>query len=212
MKNEKLIYRLAYKYKMAVFSTSSMVRMFLICFLLSWTVELIRLLADDHADHVSLLHQMPVNCMDHKTEPPSVWTTLAMPFSWTYTTLFEAPIKRDCLDYFRRINRVKLYLPRIPQSFANVVSQLILAPFELFLDKFGDALRRFMDKFNVAERLMGVLFLMATLLAMTMIVTCVIWKCAVTPTPTPPPTEIRYLRSKSEPKQLTTDHHNITKI
>jgi len=139
--------------------TMYLFRIFTLLFLVSWTVELVRLSAEDHADYVTMQHHTPSHCISSDT-PSGVWSIVTNPFSWAYTTMMEAPIKNDCMEFFRKTSRVKLYLPRIPQSLSNVVSQLLFSPFEMFLDKLGDALRRFMDKFNVAERVFGVAILL----------------------------------------------------
>jgi hypothetical protein len=50
-----------------------------------------------------------------------------------------------------------------------------LTPFEVFLDRFGDALRHFMNKFNMAERFIGVIVLLVMTVLMTFGVGCLLW-------------------------------------
>ena len=145
-------------------------RMCVSLFLLAWAVELARLSCDDHSDYLVLLQQTPQHCISEK----AAWSVTTS-FEWMYTSMWEAPIKNDCKEFFRNTHRIKLYLPRIPQSLANVVSQFLFSPFETFLDKLGDALRRFMDKFNVAERMFGIIILLMFMVMFSLLLIMFVW-------------------------------------
>ena len=138
----------------------------IILFMVSWTVETARLLLDDQADYLAAVNNPPKGCIDETSES----TATAI-----YNYLFEAPIKTDCVEFFRRTHPLKLYLPRFPQALANVLTHIILTPFEVFLDRFGDALRHFMNKFNMAERFIGVIVLLVMTVLMTVGVGFLLW-------------------------------------
>ena len=160
--------------------SSYMFRTLVVFFVIAWSVEVVRLAADDHADYISSMNNIPVQCLPYEEGTGNSWS-LSYPFVWAYTFMFEAPIKTNCQEYFRRTNPIKLYLPRLPQAFANVVSQLILAPYEVFIDKLGDALRRFMDKFNMAERFIGIIILLFMMIIFSMCLTVMFWKLMTYP-------------------------------
>lgn len=160
--------------------SSYMFRTLVVFFVIAWSVEVVRLAADDHADYISSMNNIPVQCLPYEEGTVNSWS-LSYPFVWVYTVMFEAPIKTNCQEYFRRTNPIKLYLPRLPQAFANVVSQLILAPYEVFIDKLGDALRRFMDKFNMAERFIGIIILLFMMIIFSMCLTVMFWKLMTYP-------------------------------
>ena len=155
-------------------------RAFFILFIVSCGIEVMRISADDRAVYLHALHNPPEGCMPDAPESTAwSWSMLhkpvSVPASWLYTTFFEAPIKSDCVDFYRRTNPMLLYLPKFPQAMANVGANFFLTPFVIFLDKFGDALRHFMDKFNVAERIFGVILLIATMLLATVLFGFIIW-------------------------------------
>lgn len=139
------------------------VRMVMVLFVVSWATEIIRISADDYSTYQLILSNPPPHCVSlptNQTTGQYVWQTVTTPVQWLYTSVFVPPIKSDCGDFVRRTNPLKLFLPRFPEALATTVAKFAMAPFEVFLDKFGDALRLFMDKFNVAERIMGVIVLL----------------------------------------------------
>jgi hypothetical protein len=154
-------------------------RAFFILFIVSCGIEVLRISADDRAVYVHALDNPPEGCVPIVTQNHWSWSMLhkpiSVPVTWLYNTFFEAPIKSDCVDFYRRTNPMLLYLPKFPQAMANVGANFFLAPFIIFLDKFGDALRHFMDKFNVAERIFGVILLVATMLLSTVMFGCIMW-------------------------------------
>ena len=166
-------------------------RMCIFLFLLAWSVELIRLCCDDHSDYLVLLRQTPQHCISEHS-----WSVS----EWMYT-IFEAPIKHDCKEFFRTTHRVKLYLPRIPQSLSNVVSQFLFSPFEMFLDKLGDALRRFMDKFNVAERMFGIIILLIVMVMCSLLLIILVWTYRISSTQIQAPQYLTRSRSRLEEKR-----------
>jgi hypothetical protein len=151
------------------------IRIFFYLFILSWTIEVVRLLANDRADYLTAVNHPPEGCFPVETSQYSIYKTVTEPVKWLYSTVFEPPIKKDCVDYFRRTNPMLLYLPRFPQALATVAANFFLAPFIVLLDKFGDALRNFMDKFNVAERLFGVILLVVMMCLATAMCMFVVW-------------------------------------
>ena len=162
--------------KWAIYAT----RAFFILFIVSCGIEVLRISAEDRAVYLHALDNPPEGCMP-KIPQSTEWSwsmlhkPISVPATWLYTTFFEAPIKSDCVDFYRRTNPILLYLPKFPQAMANVAANFFLAPFIIFLDKFGDALRHFMDKFNVAERIFGVVLLVATMLLSTIVFGFIIW-------------------------------------
>jgi hypothetical protein len=187
--------------KWAIYAT----RAFFILFIVSCGIEVLRISADDRAVYVHALDNPPEGCVPIVSQEWS-WSMLhkpiSVPVTWLYNTFFEAPIKSDCVEFYRRTNPVLLYLPKFPQAMANVGANFFLAPFIIFLDKFGDALRHFMDKFNVAERIFGVILLVATMLLSTVLFGCMMWssRSMFQPFPLQPPhgqSPIRLLRLKS---------------
>ena len=194
MKNECLVFRLLFKMSIDIkierdlqrLQTQNIVwciytlRIFFILFVVSCGIEIFRIAEDDRAYYLHAQNNPPEGCI------PSVlvsdtwsWSILhkpiSVPLTWLYTTLFVPPITNDCSEFYRRTNPMLLYLPKIPQATANVATSFFLTPFIMFLDKFGDALRHFMDKFNVAERIFGVVLLIATMLLSTILFGFVIW-------------------------------------
>lgn len=141
------------------------IRAVFILFLISWSCEVVRIGLEDYRNvQIKMLHP-PENCI----ESNKTWlSTLATPFTWTYNTLFVAPIKSDCEEYMRLIHPSQVFLPRFPEALATTLANFILVPFEVFLDKFGDALRRFMDKFSVTERLFGIIVLIVMMIIPTL--------------------------------------------
>jgi hypothetical protein len=142
-------------------------RFVFVLFVLSWTTEIVRISADDYSTYQHALHTPPDGCIptnENQTTTQLMWATLTTPFSWLYTSVFVPPIKSDCSEFVRQTNPIKLFLPRFPEALATTVAKFAMAPFEVFLDKFGDALRLFMDKFNVAERIMGVVVLLVMII------------------------------------------------
>ncbi len=158
-------------------------RAFFVLFVVSCGIEVLRISADDRAVYLHAIHNPPEGCVP--TEPANKDTTgwswdmlykpVSIPASWVYTTFFEAPIKSDCVEFYRRTNPMLLYLPKFPQAMANVAANFFLAPFVIFMDKLGDALRHFMDKFNVAERIFGVILLVAVMLLATVMFGFIVW-------------------------------------
>jgi hypothetical protein len=162
--------------KWAIYAT----RAFFILFIVSCGIEVLRISADDRAVYLHAIDNPPEGCVP-KVPQTTEWSwsmlhkPISVPATWLYTTFFEAPIKSDCVDFYRRTNPMFLYLPKFPQAMANVAAHFFLAPFIIFLDKFGDALRHFMDKFNVAERIFGVILLVATMLLSTVMFGFMMW-------------------------------------
>jgi hypothetical protein len=154
-------------------------RAFFILFIVSCGIEVLRISSDDRAVYVHALDNPPEGCVPIAPQNHWSWSILykpiSVPVTWLYNTFFEAPIKSDCVEFYRRTNPMLLYLPKFPQAMANVGANFFLAPFIIFLDKFGDALRHFMDKFNVAERIFGVILLVATMLLSTVMFGCIMW-------------------------------------
>jgi hypothetical protein len=180
-------------------------RAFFVLFVVSCGIEVLRISADDRAVYLHAIHNPPEGCVP--TEPANTndttgwsWDMLykpvSIPASWVYTTFFEAPIKSDCVEFYRRTNPMLLYLPKFPQAMANVAANFFLAPFVIFMDKLGDALRHFMDKFNVAERIFGVILLVAVMLLATVMFGFIVWS-GRSMVPTPP----SHLLLTQNPKQ-----------
>jgi hypothetical protein len=126
-------------------------RALFILFMISWGIEVARLGADDYATYLTAYHNPPDHCF-YELKKEKSWFS----FSWFN---FDAPIKTDCVEFFRRTNQMVLYLPRFPQALSNVITHIFISPLVVFLDLFGNALRHFMDKFNFGERVLGILFL-----------------------------------------------------
>lgn len=162
--------------KWAIYAT----RAFFILFIVSCGIEVLRISAEERAIYLHAIDNPPEGCVP-KVPQTTEWSwsmlhkPISVPATWLYTTFFEAPIKSDCVDFYRRTNPILLYLPKFPQAMANVATHFFLAPFIIFLDKFGDALRHFMDKFNVAERIFGVILLIATMLLSTVMFGFIMW-------------------------------------
>lgn len=155
-------------------------RFICILFLLSSCIEVLRLSADDHADFQYAYNNPPSHCVKDSTIQTewswyTVTSSIAYPFKSMYQTVFEPPVSSDCTAYFRKTNPVLLYFPRIPQAVSNVISNFFLTPFVMFLNKFGDALRDFLDKFNVAERFFGVIILLIGMVLSSVCFVCVMW-------------------------------------
>jgi len=141
-------------------------RFVFVLFLLSWITEIVRISADDYSTYQHTLNTPPEGCIlstENQTAMQVVWDTITTPFHWLYTSVFVPPIKSDCSEFVRQTNPIKLFLPRFPEALATTVAKFAMAPFEVFLDKFGNALRLFMDKFNVAERIIGVVVLLVVI-------------------------------------------------
>ena len=153
------------------------IRVFFLFFILSWFIEVIRLSSNDHMDYMTALNNPPDGCLITETDQGwyLIYKKMILPIKWLYTTVFEPPIKQDCMDYFRKINPMTLYLPRIPQALGIVAANFFLTPFIIFIDKFGDSLRHFMDKFNIAERLFGVILLLAFMVLSTAMFISIMW-------------------------------------
>lgn len=142
------------------------VRFVFVLFLLSWVTEIVRISADDYSTYQHTRSNPPDGCIplvENQTTTQLVWDTITTPFHWLYTSVFVPPIKSDCSEFVRQTNPIKLFLPRFPEALATTVAKFAMAPFEVFLDKFGNALRLFMDKFNVAERIIGVVVLLVVI-------------------------------------------------
>lgn len=155
------------------------VRAFFLLFITSWCVEVMRLYADDRADYLTAYHNPPAGCFPvPEKEWKWDWSMVYTPVTTVYNNFFEffeAPIKTNCNEYFRRINPILLYLPRFPQALANVATSFFLTPFVLFMDKFGDSVRHFMDKFNFMERIAGVTLLIVFLLLSMLLFGFMVW-------------------------------------
>jgi hypothetical protein len=161
-------------------------RFLFILFITSSFIEILRLSADDHAEFQYAYHNTPKHCLggiggiggetnNQSWSWSSITTTISYPFKSLYQVVFEPPVASDCAVFFRKTNPMLLYLPRIPQAISNVISNFFLTPFVMFLDKFGDALRDFLDKFNVAERLFGIIILLAGMILSCICFICVMW-------------------------------------
>lgn len=156
-------------------------RICFVLFIVSCGIEIFRIAADDRADYLHALNNPPEGCIPTSMVSETTWSwsslhkPISVPLTWLYTTLFVPPITNDCSEFYRRTNPMLLYLPKIPQATANVATSFFLTPFIMFLDKFGDALRHFMDKFNVAERIFGVVLLIATMLLSTVLFGFIMW-------------------------------------
>jgi len=163
-------------------------RFLFILFIVSSFIEVLRLSADDHAEFQYAYHNPPKHCFpETKNETSWEWSTITMtisyPFKSLYQMVFEPPMASDCTIYFRKTNPMLLYLPRIPQAISNVISNFFLTPFVMFLDKFGDALRDFLDKFNVAERFFGIIILLAGMVLSSICFICIMWLLLRQPAP-----------------------------
>lgn len=132
-----------------------------VLFIVSWALEVVRIGFEEYTNFQFDVINPPESCTE-KNESWSMYT----PFTWVYTNLFIPPNKNDCLEYMRR-TRYKIFLPRFPEAFSTTITHFVLTPFELFLDKFGNALRFFMDKFTLMERGFGILTLCFVLYVMT---------------------------------------------
>jgi hypothetical protein len=101
------------------------------------------------------------------------WAVVVRPVE----VLFTPPANSNCADYRRKINWVKLFVPRIPQALAAVITNFLWTPFVILVDSFGDMLRHFMDKFNAVERVLGlvVLLVVFALLAIGAIAVFALW-------------------------------------
>jgi hypothetical protein len=157
------------------------VRICFVLFIVSCGIEMFRIAADDRADYFHAVNNPPEGCIPSNMVLETTWSwsslhkPISVPLTWLYTSFFVPPITNDCSEFYRRTNPMLLYLPKIPQATANVATSFFLTPFIMFLDKFGDALRHFMDKFNVAERIFGVVLLISTMLLSTLAFGFVIW-------------------------------------
>jgi hypothetical protein len=142
------------------------IRALFVLFLLSWTCEVVRMGLDDYRNVQIKIQNPPENCFPAE----KTWAqTIATPFTWTYNALFVPPIKNNCEEYLRLIHPSQVFLPRFPEALATTLTNFILVPFEVFLDKFGDALRRFMDKFSLTERLFGIIVLIVMMIIPTIL-------------------------------------------
>jgi hypothetical protein len=148
-------------------------------FFISSCIEVLRLSADDHADFQYAYHNPPLNCLKEQVKSTWSWsiitTTIVYPFKSIYQSIFEPPVSSDCIAYFRKTNPMLLYFPRIPQAISNVIANFFLTPFVMFLNKFGDALRDFLDKFNVAERFFGIIILLFGMILSSICFVSIIW-------------------------------------
>jgi hypothetical protein len=168
-----------------------MTRIFQFLFVLlvmSVCVEVLRLSADDHAEFQYAYNNPPEHCFTETTYTETqTWdwlkSKISYPFKSFYKMTFEPPVASDCAVYFRKTNPMLLYLPRIPQAISNAISNFFLTPFVVFLDKFGDALRNFLDKFNVAERFFGIIILLAGMVLSSICFICIIWMLLRQPVP-----------------------------
>ena len=119
------------------------VRSLVFLFIASWMLEVVRIGVDEYNRFQVDLHNPPDCLFRNESWSISIWL---------YTNLFEPNAYNDCMEYLRR-TRFKIFLPRFPEAFASTATHFISIPFELFLDKFGNAIRVFMDKFNMIERI-----------------------------------------------------------
>lgn len=150
-------------------------------FIVSCCVEIMRLSADDQADYLHAYHNPPSHCFPDQQKNESTWewstisSTISYPFTALYKSVFEPPITSDCATYFKRTNPMLLYMPRIPQALSNVITHFFFTPCFVFLDMFGDSLRHFMDKFNVAERMFGIVILVISMFLFSAVFTLFVW-------------------------------------
>jgi len=161
--------------------TTYFLRLLGFLFIISCGVEMMRLSADDHAEYLHAYHNPPAHCFPDQPKNESMWewstisSTITAPFTSIYKSVFEPPITSDCAAYFRRTNPMLLYMPRIPQALSNVITHFFFTPCFVFLDMFGDALRHFMDKFNVAERMLGIIILVIGMVLFSTVFLLVTW-------------------------------------
>ena len=75
--------------------SSYIFRTLVVFFVIAWSVEVVRLAADDHADYISSMNNIPAQCLPYEEGTGNSWS-LSYPFVWVYTVMFEAPIKTNC--------------------------------------------------------------------------------------------------------------------
>jgi len=140
------------------------IRASFILFMISWIIEVARLSADDYATYLASYNNPPDQCFYELNEKKLAFS----PLTWIYS-FYDAPIKTDCVEFFRRTNPIVAYLPRFPQALSNVITHIFISPIVVFLDIFGNALRHFMNKFNWGERILGIFLLFSFSICVTII-------------------------------------------